>query len=95
MYKDLNLTCDKEIKVVLLLELGNLFAVALEMSLALLANLDQYMWDADGFGLQLDDLERVCLEGFEVFWTKSDEDDNVVGGLGQAHGHGAVLPACE
>lgn len=88
-------TSDKEIKVVLVLELSNLFAVALEVGLALLANFHQDMWDADGLGLQLDDLERVGLEGLEILGPKGDEHDNVVGRLGQAHGHGAVLPASE
>lgn len=65
-------TGDEEIKIVFISNIGDRFTVAFEVSLALLANLDKDMFDSHGFGLQLDDLERVRLEGPEVLGSEGD-----------------------
>lgn len=88
-------TGDEEIEVVILFDLGNSFTIALEMGLALLANLDKDMFYTHGFGLQPNDLKRVGLEGLEVLGSEGDEEDDIVGFLCHGHGEGAVLSSSE
>ena len=89
------LTGDKKVKVVQVTDLGNLFTVALQVGLALLANTNEDMRDTHGLSLKLDELERVCLERLEVLGTKGYQKDDVVGCLGHSHGQGAVFASCE
>lgn len=90
-------TSDKKIEIILLLELGDLLAIALKMCLVILANLDQDVRDFECLGLQFDELEWVGFEGGKVLGAKSDQQHHVhVAGLfGERKRECAVLSSSE